>query len=370
MFTKKKEILLKKVPDYKQITLFVASNGSFCWMGENVLFYYQNEKVNVIDFIHVSTLFKAGTDYIFIKSFDKQPEQKLINVNTWEITNLNQFNNIEFFSGADNLLIGVDLLNKTTTAFELKEFTILWQKKGIHNFRWFKDYPFAASTEELAFYNKNNGDQVWEVNDFSQFNYSVKMFIDEPPEERKAEILRIIGVYNSIVWVTLNSGRILGFSITNGELIYNISKPNFFPSDFDMKKHGGNRFYGIYTQLDEENGMLIGLIRDLYWEIDLKAPDKTFVLHSFSKSISKVGFQAMGAFNFPFTKDEIFFGSQYPDNTQIGVFDRRKKEIIWTTSIEENMERKNFDIRQMDYADNKLYVLLETGNLHIYERKV
>ena len=71
--------------------------------------------------------------------------------------------------------------------------------------------------------------------------------------------------------------------------------------------------------------------------------------------------------NYSFPIDEQFIYFCDDRQGKIGVFDRDKKEVVW--SYELDMERDGIaQILEMKYADNRWYVLDRSDTLHIFER--
>jgi hypothetical protein len=120
-------------------------------------------------------------------------------------------------------------------------------------------------------------------------------------------------------------------------------------------------------QLDENKGEIIGLRDKYFFIIDLKELNPT------RKYINVGG--SMDAFNitssyrnqtFPYDKQFIYFCDDRQG--KIGVFDRDKKEVVWSYKLE--MEKDGVaQILEMKYSNNRLYVLDRNNTLHIFEKE-
>ena len=365
MFKKIQEFLIKDINESRFDFLGVY-NGRCFWVEKEGVFTYKNELRELIHIENLVNYFLIGGKYLYVADKNPNCKRNLINIMDLDVTSFTK--DVELSSGNENIIVGIDQVTSDTVALSLETFSILWRKKGKYYFEHFDGFTFSRWPNEIALYNNSTGNEIWQLSSFSKFDYKVKVFTSEPSEHRRAELLRILGVYKNVVWLKLNSGRLLGLSTTNGELLYNITHPNYFPLGSLDHTDIESGFLGYYTHLDRQTGMLFGLHRHYYWEIDLDNPEESFILYNITYSAEKYGIEADSNISFPFTNNEIFFNSKYPDKNGIGVFDRNKKEIVWAAPVERS-SRGFPAVKKMDYADNKFYVLTDNGNLIIYERQ-
>jgi hypothetical protein len=267
-----------------------------------------------------------------------------------------------------NFLAGIDRSARFTISLDTQKFKQQWKLEGFVFFTHYKNFTFSRDSEMLALYNNNTGEEEWKVSDFSAFNYETRDFVDESPEQHKATIHRIVGVYDNVVWITLNSGRLLGYSMIDGKLLYNLALPNYYYNGFNPTSFHQSFCFGSYSQLDEQQGMLFGLLRDEYWEIDLNDPENTFILYSLKESARHFDLTADGNMFQPFTNNEIFFYMLYPKTNAFGVFDRNLKEIVWAAPVEKS-SRGFPSIRKMEYENERLYLLTDNSKIIIYEKE-
>ena len=72
------------------------------------------------------------------------------------------------------------------------------------------------------------------------------------------------------------------------------------------------------------------------------------------------------SYPFPFDQHHIYFCDD--QQGKIGLFDRAKKEVVWSKELE--MEHDGIaQILEVEYADNKWYVLDRNDTLHVFERE-
>ena len=365
MLKKNNEIPIDNIHEGRFYFLGVHYNRIF-WTNHEIVFTYDGQIKELVRAKKLERHKVFAGKYLYLEYFDLQVERRILNLESLQIQRID---NVEIFSGTKDFFIGIDQRTKHTLALTAQNFNKLWIKEGMSFFSHYKTFTFSRDFEMLALYNNDTGEEVWKVSDFSTFNYETRYFIDEPPEQHKATVHRIVGVYNNVVWITLNSGRLLGYSMNDGKLLYNITFPNFYYPGYKLQKLSQSGFWGGYTQLDEQQGMLFGLLRDEYWEIDLNDPENTFILYSLKKSAKYFDLTADGNMFQPFTNNEIFFYMLYPKTNALGVFDRNLKEIVWAAPVEKS-SRGFPSIRQMEYQNERLYLLTDNSKIIIYEKKL
>lgn len=212
------------------------------------------------------------------------------------------------------------------------------------------------------------GKLLWQYSKFSDFNWMQKsIYEDEPEEERQAEVEKFVGIYKDVLWLVLNSGRLLGLDVSTGELRYNLEKPINYDEENTLF------LSAIASTIDTEKGILFGIKYTSYFEINLESPETSYIHYDISETCKINSLEADYPSNdLVWEGDEIFIGKnelhyeKYP--CYVGVFNRKNKEIIW--SSKELGEMGNFKgISKLDYAANKLYVLDRESTLHIFEKE-
>jgi len=365
MLIKAKEFDIAKKDDGSFVFLGVFNNR-ILWINNNKLLFFDERIFEFLSTEKIGKCLLLNNEYIYLETYNAKQERGLINLKNLEYHKLEP--DVEVYSGNEMLLIGIDNHNRNTAALKTKSQEYSWVKKGMHYFTQIKHFTFSRDSEMLALYNNNTGEEEWKVSDFSAFNYETRDFVDESPEQHKATIHRIVGVYDNVVWITLNSGRLLGYSMIDGKLLYNLALPNYYYNGFNPTSFHQSFCFGSYSQLDEQQGMLFGLLRDEYWEIDLNDPENTFILYSLKESARHFDLTADGNMFQPFTNNEIFFYMLYPKTNAFGVFDRNLKEIVWAAPVEKS-SRGFPSIRKMEYENERLYLLTDNSKIIIYEKE-
>jgi hypothetical protein len=180
---------------------------------------------------------------------------------------------------------------------------------------------------------------------------------------------QFLGLSIQTVWITLDSGRILGLNLRTGEEEYNLLKPNKYPHSWANQINKPTFYLGQYTQLDQVQNKLFGLREWYYWEIDLANPTQSYFLYDLEEHFRAFQMEAnMPGYTLPFEGDHVFFGSIDRKGPTIGTFDRQTHQIVWASG---DATSDNYlpSVRQMAYQHNKLYVLDGRATLHIFERE-
>ncbi len=269
-------------------------------------------------------------DFFFIsKKNEKMYDTLMVNVNTHEMINVGND-----FSG--KIIAGKRVMNS---------------KNYIDIFNIHGDFLWNYSLTEISY--------DW----YTKSNYE-----NAPNELRKGEISGIIGFYSETLWIVLNSGVILGLANDTGKLTYELVQPN----NYGESKEPFNP--AINTQIDSERGILFGLRNKYYWEIDLLGPENTYLLYDISASCDNWNISAdMPLREWSWFEDKIYFGEIYdsPHNqnlNNVGVFDRKTREVVYAMRIGEGGRRDMLpNIQKIQFEAGRLYVLDGRQVLHILE---
>lgn len=218
----------------------------------------------------------------------------------------------------------------------------------------------------------NTGAKLWHYTIPSEYTYQQR-FDDRIYQD---EISHIIGVHGDLLWIVLATGRLLGLSVEDGTLVHELTRPNNYVDEPYRRAYANNVFRAaLHTQLDEAKGILFGLWKTFYWEIDLKNPTSSYLLYDITASFQhwNISAEMPNGHEWAWEKDEIFFGEIYDserrDSTTntVGIFDRSKKEVTWADRVGKRGETQPM-VQKIDYAAGRLYVLDGEGTLHIFER--
>jgi hypothetical protein len=164
-----------------------------------------------------------------------------------------------------------------------------------------------------------------------------------------ASLAKILSVVNGALWLWMNDYSLIGINIENGEI-------NKHFSPFEIIFEAGHFFFN-YPYINEDSKVYF-FERQYYIEIDL-TEQKTNILWQ------QVGYKISASH---IKDDFIYFIGSGPDtvySNMLGVFDRNKLAIVWQANIE--LEKYVTLTANIQYHDNKLYVLDSGGTLHSFE---
>lgn len=193
-------------------------------------------------------------------------------------------------------------------------------------------------------------------------------------EEFDYEVEQFVGIYNNILWVYIERGGFIGLDIQTGELkhrILGIPKGNLLGKvDSYVDSEEFYIFYRAKFILDEKKGIIIGLIADRFFEIDLNKEKITPMLYGMWDKMEKMNLKKYGVNgNTSLQGDLLYF---YNDKElQFGVLDINTKEIIYVSEpiavveIDDSFTR----LRDLKVSENKVYILDSNHTLHIFERE-
>ena len=233
--------------------------------------------------------------------------------------------------------------------------------------------------DELLFFEKENKIQT--------INFLSGQFLWEFPlsslgkgkdyntdEEFDYEVEQFVGIYNNILWVYIERGGFIGLDIQTGELkhrILGIPKGNLLGKvDSYVDSEEFYIFYRAKFILDDKKGIIIGLIADRFFEIDLNKEKITPMLYGMWDKMEKMNLKKYGVSgNTSLQEDLLYF---YNDKElQFGILDINTKEIIYVSEPIAVVERDDSftRLRDLKVSENKVYILDSNHTLHIFERE-
>lgn len=227
------------------------------------------------------------------------------------------------------------------------------------------DDCFFSFNDHIITLNKViNAEILWQYDLKTKYNWKQRAdYIDEPPVEKQAEVIKLLGVYKNEFWLLLNSGALLALNIKTGKESRYIKDGEMITGESDFEDFKG--FFGYDTMLDEHTGLIFNLNRFFYIEYNLKSNNTHFESYSFKESsvLHKLNLNYIAGYD---TKS--IYAYEGSDNNRFAIFNREKKEIIWSGEIEE-VKGKFPAIRDMKYGGAKIYVIDHFNILHIFETK-
>ena len=234
----------------------------------------------------------------------------------------------------------------------------------------FDDLLFFEKENKIQTINFLSGQFLWEFS-LSSLGKGKDYNTDE---EFDYEVEQFVGIYNNILWVYIERGGFIGLDIQTGELkhrILGIPKGNLLGKvDSYVDSEEFYIFYRAKFILDEKKGIIIGLIADRFFEIDLNKEKVTPMLYGMWDKMEKMNLKKYGVNgNTSLQGDLLYF---YNDKElQFGILDINTKEIIYVSEPIAVVERDDSftRLRDLKVSENKVYILDSNHTLHIFERE-
>ena len=234
----------------------------------------------------------------------------------------------------------------------------------------FDDLLFFEKENKIQTINFLSGQFLWEF-PLSSLGKGKDYNTDE---EFDYEVEQFVGIYNNILWVYIERGGFIGLDIQTGELkhrILGIPKGNLLGKiDSYVDSEEFYIFYRAKFILDEKKGIIIGLIADRFFEIDLNKEKITPMLYGMWDKMEKMNLKKYGVSgNTSLQGDLLYF---YNDKElQFGILNINTKEIIYVSEPIAVVERDDSftRLRDLKVSENKVYILDSNHTLHIFERE-
>ena len=238
------------------------------------------------------------------------------------------------------------------------------------SFYIFDDLLFFEKENKIQTINFLSGQFLWEF-PLSSLGKGKDYNTDE---EFDYEVEQFVGIYNNILWVYIERGGFIGLDIQTGELkhrILGIPKGNLLGKvDSYVDSEEFYIFYRAKFILDEKKGIIIGLIADRFFEIDLNKEKITPMLYGMRDKMEKMNLKKYGVSgNTSLQGDLLYF---YNDKElQFGILDINTKEIIYVSDPIAVVERDDCftQLKDLKVSENKVYILDSNHTLHIFERE-
>jgi hypothetical protein len=237
--------------------------------------------------------------------------------------------------------------------------------------------------EENAFYLCFNDDDRTTISCFIPKNidyewhftlHSLKITHPEKIEkygEFEMKINHIVGVLNDILWmdidVSMNGSFLLRLGTGTGKCVHfldTVEYQNHIPTEKD--------FIGLpcttFTTHDVKRNILLGFAPDtLHWQVDLSSPSPTIKMWSLKDEMTKHHAFVGAYMGCGISDSHIFFPVGSLGSTpQVFALNRESLKVDWQYFFTEGGQY--FTPTKVEVTDTHLYVLDNTGTLHIFEK--
>ena len=345
----------------------VISNVTFFGLNYNKVYYlnkigfYENyELIKKSNIIHSVQFWKDN--YILLDDLNKPlycSEYK-------SFRNIIEIDNIRISKIIDSYLIAyLKIPSFKCFLFNLETQDIYITEKNFFEY-FFNDLFYSTFGNNIQC--QSNNILIWHYNLPETYDWQRRVAsIEKPYEATKAEIEKILGVFEGIVYFVLNSGRVVGLDVDTGIELFTKVEPDSITIAYEKERIYTPTILWQNTQLDAEKGVIFGLLGNFYAEIDLKDPSRTYRVFDmdYSNNTKRIKCTNWGVC----IGEEIFFAETNfaREPATVGIFNRKTKQVTWTSDMlgEEGDFR---GLKKLDYANEHLYVLDNENTLHIFNR--
>ena len=237
----------------------------------------------------------------------------------------------------DSQKIGLEYFNGEYAVYDINQEKVLFTLQGRFSIM---DFPSATyfvledwSNRMINFYNQSTN--LWEL-DLTGYGNLIKIF----------------GIVDNVLWLWCEDYYFIGVDVSSGSIkkVWEV-----FDGVYERKS-----FLYNFPYFDKEEGKVYYLERSTYIEIDLRGLTTKVLWEDKDLKLDIIGPY--------FTKDMVYFsGAIRPSvfSNIIGVFDRKKMQVVWQDKIQLTSGDSLWTPR---FCDDKFYVQDSGYTLHIYEK--
>jgi len=168
--------------------------------------------------------------------------------------------------------------------------------------------------------------------------------ISQPKSDR---LSRFIGVHENLLWLANHSGKLYALDVITGEEIHSAM-------DYGTAK---------YYALDSEQSRLISLKSDSYNEINIANGAFTQTTKDTTSVFKQLELiPGIKSHYFPFNNTHMFFCDNF--QAVVGAFNINTQQVDWTHDLYDTRDYST--IMEMDYCEDRLYVLDNANSLHVF----
>ena len=194
-------------------------------------------------------------------------------------------------------------------------------------------------------------------------------FQKEDGTESSYQVKQLLGVYNGLLWVFLNSNEFIALNMADGTKVQHtksIAKKHMTGST-DAFMDGENEyvFYDTEYILDTEHAEILGLKSDRLFRIELDSDPSTAKVYGLKDSMQAFGLDIHDTDRRSVRRnDKLYFIS----GLVIGVIDLTVNAIVHVSQriAVESTEDAWAKLKRVEVDGQKLYVSTSNNNLHIF----
>ncbi|CCH52190.1 hypothetical protein BN8_01165 [Fibrisoma limi BUZ 3] len=243
-----------------------------------------------------------------------------------------------------------------TGLFDSTNNRLIWTAKS--PYRFIENLLCSRNDESFTLYDINTGQSLWQVDVREIGRYIPPPSLYLP--EQAGKIISVLGKYDGIVWLHLESSKLLGIDVATGNVLHQIGPFGPFPElEIEWSIPSTHKCY-----LDKEQGNIIGMRWKMYWIIDLKKDQPKLEYHWLADELDAYQVYESVPYGGCFSPTHFFF-AQY-DDKRIAALNRQTLKVDWVHRLEPISGKRSI-INRMKYDSDRLFVFETAGLLHIFE---
>ena len=343
-----------------------VEKGNFIYLNENGVLFFNNSAVFRVDVNKKDYSLCSLLNYVVIDN--RFGKVIILDLSNGQIVLENSLNECEMYTGnfvrlysSTAIRLRKDLNGASHEyAYDLVDnsYTSLQSAFSVADDKSYFERKRNASKLFAVFgYGKNDHTMLWEYSDFHEYESG-------PLREKKVEsVAEIFGVAESLLWVQLNGGRIVGLCPDTGGCVKNVDHSSFDATDYEQKglAFSGPKTWGTMFVPDESKIVLLPYGE--YAEIDLKSERPVMVCYATKQSFKDAGIDCSG--RMIAHGNMIYFCEGM--STKVGAFDRDKKELVWYDNLKNYHAKAGMPAKIMA-TDSHLYFQDNNNNLFVFEK--
>lgn len=214
-----------------------------------------------------------------------------------------------------------------------------------------------------------SGNLLWEfdISNGKYDHYNVSSVYKSDRERIiKAEIKAILGIFKKVVYISLNSGAIVGIDVNSGIEVEYFNQPFCHPFE------NGSSDTQIFTtellsKLDDSTGTILGLNGRFFGEINLNVGHEGYMVYQLIDVDNSSHYEEL-RFGDLFKNEILFYKWSFAqDDSFVGIFDLNQRKIIWT-SLQLGSDGIFKGVTKIRYDGKRLFVLDRANTLHVLEK--
>ncbi len=216
---------------------------------------------------------------------------------------------------------------------------VVWESRCLRAFptKW-GILSISSNERSIFLLHLQTGYKMWTV-DMTELGRHISW-----GEEKEGNIIKYLGVFDQIVWLSISGNKVIGVDILTGAIRHQVED---LPEPYSM-------------QIDHRQGKIIGMRKDKLWEIPLDNP--TVIMHDLTDEFKAL--QLETTIGFVFDDDHYYFTDHCKG--YVCAIDKGSKKLVWTYRFE-HVDPRNWNtaLRKIHYANEHLYVPDKRGDLYI-----